>query len=449
MTICLNCGKNSSSILCDECVNTADIRALCEKILNYDTESCSDITFDKLVSELIDPKNLRFSVIGLSEFLEPPEKNYYRMLAIKGNYRLFPKSTRKWLYENSAEMLESDILSDAQKQAVNGNLINCYLYDYEYENAEAAADKLCSYTDLEADEVLMLGDYYIKTRRYEKADKLLNALLSECEDENLKEKIQSSLEESHGRRLGKANGGHAEYLPAAYENRIKYKNFLEILGIDVYLPVKKEIPRPIEKGAYPEFADVRNAGFRSFVAYDVETTGLSTKYDSIIEIGAVRVTDGVITQRFQKFVKPFKRNISVDITMRTGITPEMVKDADEMWTVFNEFADFAGDDILVGYNNRIFDNKFLIRAGRYANRIINNSSFDVMHFALDMSGSLGLGGKRISLGALAEKLEIENPHAHRALADAETTAKVYLKLLDMEDHSKCQKLDDILDDEWM
>ena len=124
----------------------------------------------------------------------------------------------------------------------------------------------------------------------------------------------------------------------------------------------------------------------------------------------------------------------------------MVKDAPEMWDVFNEFADFADDDELVGYNNRSFDNKFLRRAGRYAHRIMKCSSFDVMYFASDLNGRLGLSDRKLS--SVSEKLGIKNPEAHRALADAETTALVYLALLDLGGYEKESGLDDILSDDW-
>ena len=124
----------------------------------------------------------------------------------------------------------------------------------------------------------------------------------------------------------------------------------------------------------------------------------------------------------------------------------MVKDAPEMWDVFNEFADFTGDDVLIGYNNRSFDNRFLMRAGRYAHRIMKNSSFDVMYFASDLNEKLSLSDRKLS--SVSEKLGIKNPEAHRALADAETTALVYLALLDLGGYERESDLDDILNDDW-
>ena len=70
----------------------------------------------------------------------------------------------------------------------------------------------------------------------------------------------------------------------------------------------------------------------------------------------------------------------------------------------------------------------MVRAGRYANIIIGNNYFDVMRYADQFKAQLGIEAKKASLEELAEKLDIDNPRAHRALADAVTTARIFLRL---------------------
>lgn len=79
--------------------------------------------------------------------------------------------------------------------------------------------------------------------------------------------------------------------------------------------------------------------------------------------------------------------------------------------------------MLVGYNNAQFDNRMLIRAGRYSFTLISNEFVDVMPQAKE---KLVLDDYK--LNTVSESLGIKNPQAHRALADAVTTARVYLKL---------------------
>ena len=120
-----------------------------------------------------------------------------------------------------------------------------------------------------------------------------------------------------------------------------------------------------------------------------------------------------------------------------------------MWEVTPDFVKFIGGDILVGFNNIRFDSKFLARAGRYSQIVIDNLQFDAMRYALSIKDKLSLGEK-FSLEVLSEKLGISNPRAHRALADAITTAKVYLKLKEMGAGDAGAEIDDILADldEW-
>ena len=74
----------------------------------------------------------------------------------------------------------------------------------------------------------------------------------------------------------------------------------------------------------------------------------------------------------------------------------------------------------------------MTRAGRYSHIIIENPYFDVMYYAGDVLSRHGMFGKKLNLGAVSEQLGIVNPKAHRALADAITTAKVYMKLREID-----------------
>ena len=117
-----------------------------------------------------------------------------------------------------------------------------------------------------------------------------------------------------------------------------------------------------------------------------------------------------------------------------------------MWEVFRDFMEFAGGCVLVGYNNVKFDSRFLVRAGRYANIIMENPQFDVLKYAERFRDRLSLTDKKISLDVLSQKLDIKNPEAHRALPDAITTAKVFLKLKELDRSVKPETVDDLLSD---
>ena len=159
-----------------------------------------------------------------------------------------------------------------------------------------------------------------------------------------------------------------------------------------------------------------------YVVVDIETTGLDPQSNEIIEISALKYEQNVLIDSYHTLVHP-NESISAFITGLTGITNEMVSNARMVRDVFNDFADFIGDLVLAGYNNKRFDSSMLRRAGRYANRVINNKQFDLLPMAKKKTNL-----KDAKLNTVANYYGIENPRAHRAYADAITTAKLYLAI---------------------
>ena len=158
---------------------------------------------------------------------------------------------------------------------------------------------------------------------------------------------------------------------------------------------------------------------KDYVAFDLETTGLSVDNDYIIEIGALKVVNGKVQDRFMEFVKP-PVSITPLITNITGITNEMVAQARDTGDIIRDFVDFCGDNILVGHNI-MFDYKFV---KKYANEFgfpFEKKGIDTLKLARKCL--CGLESK--SLECLCKYYDIKNPAAHRAYYDALSTAKIY------------------------
>ncbi|MBR2790416.1 MAG: 3'-5' exonuclease, partial [Eggerthellaceae bacterium] len=166
--------------------------------------------------------------------------------------------------------------------------------------------------------------------------------------------------------------------------------------------------------------------FTSFVAFDTETTGLGNG-DRLTEIGAVRVEDGRIVDRFQMLTDP-GRHIPEDVAKLTGISDDMVAGQPDNKTVAAAFKEFAGDAVLVGHNIG-FDLRMLASAAVPAGITFTNDYFDTNRLAQALKQTQGW--EKTKLGYLTEKLGVELTHAHRALADAEATVGVYLKLREL------------------
>ncbi len=159
-----------------------------------------------------------------------------------------------------------------------------------------------------------------------------------------------------------------------------------------------------------------------YVVFDLETTGLDSQSDRIIEIAAVKVKDGEVVGRFSTFVDP-ERNISDKIVRLTGITNSMVAGAPDQKTAVSSFLDFARGSILVAHN-AAFDTSFI----RYA---CNKFGFEYGFAALDtlaLSRLLYPELKAHKLDKVCEHLHVLLDGHHRAINDAEATAGIMLKM---------------------
>jgi DNA polymerase-3 subunit epsilon len=163
----------------------------------------------------------------------------------------------------------------------------------------------------------------------------------------------------------------------------------------------------------------------SLVILDFETTGLSPDMgDRAIEIGAVRLVNGKVTERFQALMNPGQR-VSSFIEDYTGISNDMLEDADSCEVVMDRFAGFIANDNLIAHNAS-FDKRFL------------DAEFD--RIGRDYTGEFScslLLSRRIfqnsynhKLGELVRFCNIESDgDFHRALYDSEMTAKVWMSML--------------------
>ncbi len=158
---------------------------------------------------------------------------------------------------------------------------------------------------------------------------------------------------------------------------------------------------------------------KDYVAFDLETTGLNVDTDYIIEIGALKVKDGKVCERFMEFVKP-QAPISPMITNITGITNEMVAGARNTCDVIRDFVEFCEDFVLIGHNI-MFDYKFTKKYASEYGFAFEKSGIDTLKIARKVLCNLDSK----SLGTLCEHYGIINQAAHRAYHDALATAKIY------------------------
>ena len=165
----------------------------------------------------------------------------------------------------------------------------------------------------------------------------------------------------------------------------------------------------------------------TYVVFDLETTGFNAGgADSIIEIGAVKINNGEIIDRFDELINP-GRKLPAKITELTNITDEMLEGKDNEENAVKRFKEWTGDLPMVAHNAK-FDVSFIVMAhSKYNLGPFTNTVIDT----LELSRALDTGYARHSLSALVKRYEVpwdESAH-HRGDYDAEGTALVFHKML--------------------
>jgi len=190
------------------------------------------------------------------------------------------------------------------------------------------------------------------------------------------------------------------------------KNKMKVLyGVEGYL-VNDGIPIAIND---------KNEDFNdTFIVFDIETTGFSAKNDKIIEIGAVKIKNREVIDTFSEFIYP-KCKIPYKITELTGITDEMVKDADPIELVLPKFMEFI-DGCAVVAHNAAFDTGFIKKNCNDLGLKFTSTIVDTVPMARFLYPDL----KRVKLNLVAKYLGVSLENHHRAVDDAKATADIFL-----------------------
>ena len=160
----------------------------------------------------------------------------------------------------------------------------------------------------------------------------------------------------------------------------------------------------------------------SFVVFDLETTGIGAKSNQIIEIGAVKVENQTITDRFSAFVNP-RRPIPYNIEQLTGINDSMVTGAPGIETVLPQFLEFCQGCVMVAHNAD-FDMGFIKQKAREQGRELDFTVIDTVAMSRAMLPQL----KSFKLNRVAKELGVSLENHHRAVDDAGATAEIFLHL---------------------
>lgn len=221
--------------------------------------------------------------------------------------------------------------------------------------------------------------------------------------------------------------GVAQAFPEAMDAGKKH-NIKIIYGIEGYL---------VDDGV-PIAWNCRGRNFEDdFVVFDIETTGFSSEDNRIIEIGAVKISNGEIIDSFNYFVNP-KVSIPYKITELTGINNDMVKDAETIEEVLPKFLTFIGNSIVVAHNAD-FDTGFIKVNCRRMGLEFNSGIIDTLPLARFLFPNL----KKHKLNVICDHLGISLENHHRAVDDAKATSEILLKCFELMTSMEIMDLDSL------
>ena len=232
---------------------------------------------------------------------------------------------------------------------------------------------------------------------------------------DVKDIIKRAMKWGH-KALAITDHGDVQAFPDANHAIGKDDDFKIIYGMEAYLV--DDLKGLVENPMGQTFAD-------SFVVFDLETTGFSAAKNKIIEIGAVKVVNGSITERFSTFVNP-KVPIPYEIEQLTHITDDMVLDAPMIHEILPQFMEFCQNAVMVAHNAD-FDMSFIRHNCDLLGLECEKTVLDTVALARVLLPSLN----RFKLNTIAKALNISLENHHRAVDDAACTAEIFTKFVEM------------------
>ncbi len=208
----------------------------------------------------------------------------------------------------------------------------------------------------------------------------------------------------------------------------KGDDFKIIYGVEGYLV--DDLKQLVENSRNQSFAD-------TYVVFDIETTGFSPEKNKIIEIGAVKVEDGKITDRFSTFVNP-DVPIPFAIEQLTGINDSMVLDSPQIDVILPQFLEFCGDAVIVAHNAG-FDTGFIAHYAKLLGLSYAPTILDTVTLARLLLPNLN----RYKLDTVAKAVGVSLENHHRAVDDAEATAGIFKEFVRMFRAQDIETLDQV------
>ena len=356
------------------------------------------------LTELIEMVKVPFKIAD--DFIKNAEKEVKRKEIIS-----FAKKKAEILGEYADKIIESPAF-------FNDKWLNATCKTKQWQDSiediiTQAADDIVSIQSVAGKNAPALMAHYYETLSMDRAKQFVEAM-----------KEASEADSFDGAEDDSAVGYKVLKIFASERQMLQLMTQMELMGLDVE-EIEDAMPKAMEELTIPNFD--------SFVAFDIEHTGTfgaahGDAEAEIIEIGAVKVVNGVVVDKFDELCNP-GRKIVPRIARLTHITDDMVADKPSVDEIIKQFKAFVGDNILVGHNIKGCDIPHISRAAKRAGVSFENVFLDTKVLAKKYKDLCGW--ENIKLTTLSKYFGITQIDAHRAWCDAEANAYVYLKLKEL------------------
>ena len=375
-TKCLICGKSiSEGIICEEC-KTKVTEELCQKVAVFNYFNPDNDLWASIAEKLVSSYKFREYSLELAEYLNENRRLYIKLLCLNlmNNKKIDSLSRcNAFILENADSCIKTQNINDDEKNFILALKFYAFIFERRWQEAEELSDYIkCDKKFFEPYSIK--ANYYMKLRDYKKAIGLLEEAKKIFPD--FKERIEEELQEITSRSKGEKK----EFIPRGIENAAPFYEFLDSLGI------------PHESLGNSRKNKVKEKDFKPYKRYDNDdaipndyvafwlTSEFHLKAEEAVEISAVKVCDGKITDKYHSYVKPV--NI---IKNPKSVSEEILKKSKPINVVFPKFLSFVDGNILanLGFGKQ---GKLLGRLARYsAMDEIKNIIFDVIEYAEDNS----------------------------------------------------------------
>lgn len=384
---CLLCGLESDKVLCESCQSNAS-EELCYKIIRYDYYN-SDNDLWKEISDSLEKKYMfKDYALDVADFIDETRSVFVKIYCMnkKSSYIGVPKDYREYVLSHVDQLLQNDSLSPEEKNLVLSLTFEIYIAQKNWDKADGYKE-IIRFDDRFIDPYLIVADYNIKIRDYNRAEEVLQNCIDTF---NGRESVQSAfqlLEDCNSRKTGTKK----HWKPSKAEEITEFNNYLDKLGIEY------------EKSSHGKKNKILLKDFKPLNYYSGSmpseyvavwfTSEFYVKQREVVEINGIRVRDGKCIDEFHSFVKPIN-----SLKRIKYVSPDDLDSAEPIINVFPRFVDYLGGDIIAiaGVEEQT---KYLSRLARYSMMDhFDNEIFDVIAYGEDLSEDFDLYTRDTLLG---------------------------------------------------